>query len=174
MRCCHVVKRRFLFSKDQLKLIVNSIIVCKLDYCNALYYGINDYLINQLQLVQNAAAKAIVGLNKHDHLGNTLKELHWLPIGYRIKFKVLLLVYKCLNGMGPDYLCSMFKFANFNHFIYLIEPRVMSHYGERCFQRVGPKLWNELPLEIKSSTTIDSFKACLKTYLFKLAFDIST
>ena len=170
----NVVKRRFLFSKDQLKLIVNSIIVCKLDYCNALYYGINEYLINQLQLVQNAAAKAIVGLNKHDHLGNTLKELHWLPIMYRIKFKVLLLVYKCLNGMGPDYLCSMFKFANFNHFIYLIEPRVLSHYGERCFQRVGPKLWNELPLEIKSSTTIDSFKACLKTYLFKLAFDITT
>ena len=67
-----------------------------------------------------------------------------------------------------------FKFSNVNHFIYLIEPRVFSHYCERCLQRVGPKLWNELPLEIKSSTTIDSFKACLKTYLFKLAFDIST
>ena len=77
--------------------------------------------------MQNAAAEAIVGLNKHDHLGNTLKELHWLPISYRIKFKVLLLVYKCLNGVGPKYLCFMFQFANFNRFIYLSEPRVMSH-----------------------------------------------
>ena len=170
----NVVNRRFLFSKSQLKLIVNSIIVCKLDYCNALYFGISDFLINQLQLIQNAAAKAIVGLYKYDHLGNTLKELHWLPIRYRIKFKVILLVYKCLNGIGPEYLSSMLNFANFNHFIYLIEPRVSSHYGERSFQKVGPKLWNELPLNIKTCSSLESFKVALKTYLFKLAFDIDS
>ena len=100
----NVIGRKYLFSKAQLKLIINSIIVCKLDYCNALYYGISDNLIHQLQLVQNAAAKAIVGLYKYDHLGDTLKDLHWLPISYRIQYKILLLVYKCLNGMGPDYL----------------------------------------------------------------------
>ena len=47
----NIIKRRSLFSQNQLKLIVNSIIVCKLDYCNALYYGISDGLIHQLQLI---------------------------------------------------------------------------------------------------------------------------
>ena len=166
----NVVKKRFLFSTDQMKLIVNSIIACKLDYCNALYSGINENLIDQLQMIQNAAAKAIVGLYKHDHLGNTLKDLHWLPVHYRIHFKLLLLVFKCLNGMGPEYLTSMFKFADFNHSIYLVEPRVLSNYGERSFQKVGPKIWNNLPLEIKSCASVESFKSALKTYLFKLAF----
>ncbi len=167
----NVVRRRYLFSLEQMKLMVNAIIVCKLDYCNSLYFGISDYLLNQLQLIQNAAAKAIVGLYKYDHLGETLKELHWLPIRYRIKFKVLLLVFKCLNGMGPDYLCNMLKFANFNHFIHLVEPRTVSNFGDRSFHKVAPKLWNELPLDIKTSASLESFKVSLKTYLFKLAYD---
>ena len=83
---------------------------------------------------------------------------------------MLLLVFKCLNGMGPEYLTSMFKFADFNHSIYLVEPRVLSNYGERSFQKVGPKIWNNLPLEIKSCASVESFKSALKTYLFKLAF----
>ena len=166
----NVVKRRSLFSTSQLKLIVNSIIVCKLDYCNSLYHGISDSLIQQLQLIQNAAAKAIVGLHKFDPLGDTLKELHWLPIIYRIKFKMLLLVYKCLNGMGPDYLTSMFNFASSTHTIYLSEPRILSRYGERSFQKAGPKIWNELPHDLKTCTSLDVFKVALKTYLFKQAF----
>ena len=150
------------------------IIVCKLDYCNSLYYGISDFLIHQLQLIQNAAAKAIVGLYKHDHLGDTLKELHWLPISYRIKFKVILLVYKCLNGMGPDYLSSMFNFASTTHTIHLAEPRIYSQYGERSFQRAGPKLWNGLPLDLKTCSSLESFKVALKTFLFKQAFDVES
>ena len=62
-----MLSRKYLFSKAQLKLIVNS----KLNYCNSLYFGISDYLIHQLQRVQNAAAKTIVRLYKHAHL--TLK-----------------------------------------------------------------------------------------------------
>ena len=74
--------------------------------------------------------------------------------------------------MGPEYLSSMFKFTNFSHSVYLTEPRVLSQYGERSFQKVGPKLWNELPLDIKTRDSIDSFKIALKTYLFKEAFDV--
>ena len=169
----NVVKRRYLFSNEQLKLIVNSIIVCKLDYCNSLYYGVNKHLLNQLQLIQNAAAKAIVGLYKFDHLGDTLKDLHWLPIIYRIVFKILLIVFKCLNGMGPDYLCSMLNFAHFNHSIYLVEPRTFSSFGDRSFQKIAPKLWNDLPCHIKKASSLETFKSSLKTYLFHKAFNIT-
>ncbi len=33
-----------------------------------------------------------------------LRSLHWLPVIFRIDFKVLLLVYKSLNGLGPKYI----------------------------------------------------------------------
>ena len=96
----NIVKKRFIFSNDQMKMVVNSIVACRLDYCNALYFGISEHLINQLQLIQNAAAKAVVGLYKYDHMGETLKELHWLPVKYRIEFKILLIIFKCLIGSG--------------------------------------------------------------------------
>ena len=104
-------------------------------------------------------------------MGKTLKELHWLPIKYRIKFKILLIVYKCLNGMGPDYLCDMLHFANSDHLVYLSEPKTFSHFGDRSFHKSAPKLWNELPKDIRTISSLDSFKSSLKTYLFNLAFE---
>ena len=73
--------------------------------------------------------------------------------------------------MGPVYLTSMFKFANFTHNIQLIESRILSQYSERSFQKAGPKMWNELPLDIKTCNSLESFKVALKTYLFTKAFN---
>lgn len=122
-------------------------------------------------MIQNTAAKA-VGLYKNDHQGNsTLKELHWLLIRFRIVFKIILLVFKWLNGLGPDYICEMLHFANSDHFIYFVEPRTVSTFGDRSFQKGGPKLWNKLPLHIKTWPSLELFGPALKTFLFKKAFE---
>src|SRR4029434_3891785 len=42
-----------------------------------------------------------------DHITPIVKSLHWLPVSHRIDFKALLLVYKSLNGTGPNYLSDM-------------------------------------------------------------------
>ena len=65
----------------------------------------------------------------------------------------------------------MLRVANSDHFIYLVEPKTASAFGDRSFEKVGPKLWNELPIEMKTLSSIDLFKAALKTFLFKKAFD---
>ena len=167
----NINKRRFLFSQDQLKLIVNSLVACKLDYCNALYNGISEQLLQELQRVQNAAAKTVTGLYKYDHVGNTLKDLHWLPVKQRVKYKILLLVFKCLNGLGPQYLSSELNYANIlSSNVQLVEPVMNSAYGDRAFMKNGPKLWNKLPNSVKHCSCIDSFKSALKTYLFIEAF----
>ena len=167
----NINKRRFLFTQDQLKLLINSLVACKLDYCNGLYIGINDHLLLELQRIQNAASKTVVGLYKFDHVGSTLKDLHWLPIKQRIKYKMLLLVFKCLNNLAPFYLSSLINYTNIlSHNVYLKEPSVYSSYGERSFAKAGPKLWNQLPNNIKHCSDIASFKCALKTYLFREAF----
>ena len=163
-------KLRFIFTQDQVKLIVNSLVVCKLDYCNALYWGITDKNLRQLQLIQNAAAKAVMGLYKHDSLGNTLSQLHWLPVHHRIVFKILLIVYKSLNSKAPGYLQNMFQYKCVNTTPVLVEPRVKTSCGDRAFQNIGPRLWNSLPINIKTSGTLDTFKTSLKTHLFNEAF----
>ncbi len=72
----------------------------------ALLFGSNTTDIQRLQRLQNWAAKYICRARKHDHATPYLKELHWLPVRERITFKILVYVYKCLNGTAPDYLSS--------------------------------------------------------------------
>ena len=67
-----------------------------------------------------------------------------------------------LNWIRPDYLDSMFRYADFNHSIFLHEPRVLTQYGERSVQKSGPKIWNNLPLELKVCSSIDVFKSVIK------------
>ena len=55
----------------------------------------------------------------------------------------------------------------------LTTPRTLSSYGDRAFYAAAPKLWNTLPLELRSCTSIDNFKKSLKTYLFEIAHDIT-
>ena len=54
--------------------------------------------------VQNAAARLLTGSKRTEHITPTLRNLHWLPVQQRIKFKTALLVYKALNGMSPTYI----------------------------------------------------------------------
>ena len=149
-------------------IIVNSLIVCKLDYCNSLYWGCNRKELEQLQLIQNSAAKAVFGLYKHEHVGDSLNTLHWLPIKQRIVFKLMLLVYKSLNGMGPDYLNELLNYANYTHLPLLLVPRVNTSIGERAFMHSAPKLWNLMPKSVKTCTSLQDFKSALKTHLFTI------
>ncbi|KAK0146594.1 hypothetical protein N1851_014100 [Merluccius polli] len=93
----------FMSQTDQEKLI-HAFISSRLDYCNGLLTGLPQQSIKQLQLIQNAAARVLTRTKRSEHITPVLKSLHWLPISYRIDFKVLLLVYKSLNGLGPEYM----------------------------------------------------------------------
>ena len=84
--------------------LVHVLVISILDHCNALYVGLPLRLMRKLQVVQNAAARLLTGVRKHQHISPVLAKLHWLPICFHIDFKVLMLTYKALNGLGPRYL----------------------------------------------------------------------
>ena len=103
--------------------------------------------------------------------------LHWLPVQYRIIFKVLLLVYKGLNGLPPAYISELLHYCISSRSLRSSSQRLPSiprtslkTYGDRAFSAAGPRLWNGLPLSLRSSNTLTVFKKDLKTYLFKFAF----
>ena len=127
-------KAKHLLSTDHLKTIVNGVIVSCLDYCNALYYGIGQKLLCQLQQIQNAAAKLIMGKNKYDHVDKDLQKLHWLSVKKRIIFKIALLVYKSLNGLAPPYLQELFSYAHHGHLLRLETPCTYTRFGPRALK----------------------------------------
>ncbi len=63
--------------------------------------GIEQSALNRLQLVQNAAARLLTGTKKCEHITPVLSALHWLPVRFRIDLKILLFVFKALNGLDP-------------------------------------------------------------------------
>ena len=87
---------------------MHSLVSSRLDYCNTVLHRVPAYRIKSLQRVQNIAARVVSLCSRDDDIDEVLKELHWLPVMQRILYKVLLLVYKCKNGLTPDYLSSLF------------------------------------------------------------------
>ena len=91
-------------SKESTEILIHAFVSSKLDHCNSLLYGLPAYQLAKLQVLQNTAARVVSLTRKYDHITPVLESLHWLPVKFRIVFKVLLLVYKALNGMAPPYL----------------------------------------------------------------------
>ena len=94
---------------ETLEKLIHCFISSKLDYCNSLFLGLSDKLINRFQRVQNAAARVLTGAPRYEHISPVLFQLHWLPVEARVHFKVILLMHKCFYQTGPSYLCDLIQ-----------------------------------------------------------------
>ena len=157
--------------------LIHAFITSRLDYCNSLYVHLPKTLTDRFQRIQNSAARMVTLSRKHEHITPILEKLHWLPVVHRIDFKVLMLTHKCLHDQAPAYLTDLLSFSNTGVNTRrqtkapLVEPRFkQEHYGQRAFSVAAPRLWNALPLPLRSISSPTTFKSNLKTYLFRKAY----
>ncbi|XP_071959827.1 uncharacterized protein [Antedon mediterranea] len=119
--------------------------------------------------ISREATRIITETRKFDHITPILKDLHWLPVSYRIIFKILLITFKTLNGEGPQYLRDLLvrhapaQNLRSSSLQQLIVPRSRHSWGDRSV--AATCLWNALPSHIRSSKSTDVFKSALKTHL---------
>ena len=185
----HIVKkcRAAMINLQQTKLIrpflnteacttlMLGLVISHLDYCNSNLVGLLDVSINQMQRVQNLAAKVILGKLKMDSASEYLLVLHWLPICSRINHKILTLVHKCIKGSAPEYLQNLLVvhrpsrsgLRSALETNQLVVPCVRCKTLAECsFSVLGPKMWNSLLEVLRSEADTDVFKRKLKTHLF--------
>ena len=151
-----------------------------LDYVNSAFISLPTSDINKMQRVQNAAAKFVFNLKRMDSSREALKILHLLPIKFRIQFKILLLVYKCLNGLAPSCLSELLVLksttsrlglrSTSDRTLLCVPFTKRKTFADRSFRMAGPRLWNGLPKTIRESPNPNCFKKHLKTYMFDIAF----
>ena len=142
-------------------------------------YQVSQTNIDKLQRVQNSLARAVVGLRKYDHITDTLKRLHWLPIASRITYKYALITYKTITTGQPGYLSNLIKLnqpvrqtrSSSHRLLHVDDNPPNSAFASHAFYFAAPTVWNSLPHTlIDTPFSLPVFKRHLKTYLFSKAF----
>lgn len=161
---------------DACRTLVQATITSRLDYANVLLHGLPKSLIQKLQRVQNAAARLISRTRKRDHISPVLVQLHWLPVEYRLQYKVILYTFKAVHGTAPAYINDLISvhrptrsLRSANQMLLTVPKSRTSTYGDRSFRKASATLWNSLPLTLRQIESEQTFKGKLKTYLFRHA-----
>ena len=156
-------------SQGDAEKLVYAFVTSIVDSCNSLLSGYFNYVINNLQLIQNTTAR----VSKRDHISLVLASLHWLPVKSRIDFKILLLTYKALTGLPPLYFQDLIvpyipkSTLRSGSAGILVVPRIYkSRLGGRAFSYQAALLWNQLPTWFREADTTSAVKIKLQTFLF--------
>ena len=165
-------------------LTVNALVSSRIDYCNSLFASLTLSELKRLQGVQNSLCRVVTRSSRYTHTTPNLEKLHWLPVKYRVLFKIGLITYKVLKYGQPVYLkdklhpytssrntrrsSPKYKFLQVPSFVSKIHK---SHkYLTKSFSHHAPAFWNSLPVHVRTSPSVTSFRKHLKTHLFKSAF----
>ena len=140
--------------------------------CNGFKTLLTEYSLKVIEIVR------IVGIVRKQSTSHRLWKISTgclLNKGL-IVFKVLLLAYRrpTYSGIAPGYLCDLVCLKEPTRWSLRSDDKLelqnpatrLKTYGDRCFEFAAAKEWNALPLRIKHSNSLDSFKSELKTFLF--------
>lgn len=166
--------KQFLPQKD-LETIIHAFITSCLDYSNSLYCGLPQkrYLTCKLPKMLQ---RYFLPEKRRNYISPILATLHWLPVKFRIDFKIAVFVYKAVT---PKYISDLLipyspqRALRSSNQLLLTVPccRCKTEKGRRSFSSAAPILWNSLPVNVRFAPSLASFKSALKSYLLSLAFD---
>ena len=136
-----------------------------LDCNNSLLYGLPHNLMSFLQRVQNSAACLITDAKRYEHISPIPCDLHWLIVKDRIHSKIVLLIYKAIHRHAPAYIHNLISSTTPKSLCSAIQLALKpgphsktSSYGNRAFAVAAPKLWNNIPYNIRSAALFCQFK----------------
>ena len=173
-------------SKSTATTLAIALVSSKLDYCNSLFYNLTTAETRRLHIIQNTLCRIITRTSRYSSITGPLKSLHWLPVKYGIQFKINLQTYKTLHTRNPSYLklhltpytCShntrrskpdklTLNVPYFNYKLHKSFTQLSSSYSYSA-----PRLWNSLPLRLRSAPSIGTFCRHLKDHLWDLAYKV--
>ena len=164
---------KYSLNVDSRLLLVNSHILSKIDYCNILLCTLSDNQLQPIQKVLNSAIRFAYKLKGRESVSQFLKKAHILPVKFRVMFKSCVIVFKILNGSCPEYLKDLVTVRPPNQ-RYLRSSNDLFRLSDspfgNCIRNSMILNWNDLPMNVRFSGTLGTFKKLLKTHYFRIAF----
>ena len=178
--CCYQLRQlriiRRSLTTEAAHSLVRALIHTRVDYCNGLLTAGPKYLHEKLQCVLRAAARLVLQLLHRASVSDIMRrQLHWLEMPDRIRFKLCTLVFRCLHGLAPRYLSDLCTPATVHTHLRssvtlersLLVPRTKTKtIGPRGFYFASSAAWNAFPVHLRDpGLSLNNFKIELKTHL---------
>ena len=164
------------FDKTTRIMIVQSLALSIINYCSKIWGTTTREQLDRVQKIQNFAAKiAYGGARKYDHVTPILKDLNWIGIENKISFDICIFMYKVMNNMLPGWLyrfplVSDTQIRPTRQSNHLAIKRTNTDLGKRAISIRGPKEWNDIPFNIRNSSSIQVFKKKLKRHILSNSY----
>ena len=156
--------------RETANSVACALVTTRLDYCNSILHGMTQSNLFKLQRIQNALARVVCVRRKYDHASPLLKKLHWLLVRDRITHKIICMTFKARVTGQPSYLSALLApyqpsrvLRSSNQERYII-PFVRTVTASRAFSVAAPKIWKELPIQLRMLDTFHDFSRKLKTF----------
>ena len=157
-----------------LEMLSKALVISHFDYASPVWSNCSQTCQTKLQTLHNRLARVILSADIRTPVNDMMHDLNWLKLSDRWNIQMLIIVFKCLRGISPSYLCSKFDFVH-NHHLHatrnhtsntLFIPKVNSNSGMRTFLVRSSHLWNNLATTIRTdfnNMSICEFKTCIST-----------
>ena len=161
-----------------LATLIHAFVTSRLDFCNTLFYNLPGSTIDRIQVVQNSCAKFLTRTKRFDSASEQLKKLHWLPINFRIKYKLMMMAHKVIhpNNMAiPKYISKKIKPKKHERITRSANAPLINKtwipnlktVGDSAYDFSMPTIWNKLPAHIRLIESFTVFKTFLKLIILK-------
>ena len=166
-------RNRKVLNKALKRILCNALIHPHFDYaCQAWFPMLTKALSKKIQCAQNKCIRFCLKLNYHTHLNKQhFKKINWLPVQERMNLRVCANVYKYFNHIIPTYMSDIFipqqTLIKTRNSMYRLKMQIKkTNMGQKSLSCLGPKLWNIISNEVKSSKSTNLFKHKLKNNYF--------
>ena len=168
---------RLSLTSEAAKTIAVAIVGSRLDYCNSLLAGTSASNLARLRMVQNTLARVVAQKSWYCHITPVLAVLHWLPVRQQINFKIATTAFKVLHHQQRSYLAQILprytpsRSLRSSSFIAISAPlRKTPMATSKSFSSTASRVWNNLPTNVSSASTLSVFRRHLKHHFFLDAY----
>ena len=151
------------------RILMNAFFKAQFNYCPIVWMFHSRSLNNKINRLHERCLRIIYN-DKRSSFEELLVKDNSVSVHHNNIHALATEMYKVVNGISPEIMNDVFKVRNETHYRlrhtsqFLIEPIHSVFNGSESASYLGPKIWEQIPIEIKNKDSLISFKKEIKKW----------